>query len=123
MDADINYYIERINLFVEKKFKDIVGEINLTHIISMCDYFNKKNQLTDTSNITNYYIYWRNEYYKIVWNCIFYGKYKIYGSKDKVSLIVLLENNWNKIKFDNLIKFGNSLNKIKFLSQNIYSLK
>lgn len=119
MDADINYYIERINLFVEKKFKDIVGEINLTHIISMCDYFNKKNQLTDTSNITNYYIYWRNEYYKIVWNCIFYGKYKIYGSKDKVSLIVLLENNWNKIKFDNLIKFGNSLNKIKFLSQNV----
>lgn len=119
IDADINYYIERINLFVEKKFKDIIGEINLTHIISMCDYFNKKNKSIEGSIITNYYLYWRNEYYKIVMNKIFCGRYKIFSSTDKETLIVSLENNWNKIKFNNLIEFSNSLNKIKFLSQNV----
>lgn len=119
INADVNYYIERINLFVEKKFKDIIEEINLVHIISMCDYFNKKNKSTESSNITNYYLHWRNEYYKIVWNKIFCGMYKVFGSTNKEALIVLLENNWNKIKFDNLIEFSNSLNKIKFLSQNV----
>lgn len=119
IDADINYYIERINLFVEKKFKDIIEEINLVHIISMCDYFNKKNKSTEGSNITNHYLHWRNQYYKIVWDNIFCGKYKVYGSKDKESLIMSLENNWNKLKFDNLIGFSSSLNKIKFLSQNV----
>lgn len=119
IDADINYYIERINLFVEKKFKDIIGEINLTHIISMCDYFNKKNKSIEGSIITNYYLYWRNEYYKIVMDKIFCGRYKIFSSTDKETLIVSLENNWNKIKFNNLIEFSNSLNKIKFLSQNV----
>lgn len=119
MDADINYYIERINLFVDKKFKDIIGELNLVHIISMCDYFNKKNKSTESTDITNYYLHWRNEYYKTVWDKIFCGRYKVFGSTDKETLIVSLENNWNKIKFDNLIEFSNSLNKIKFLSQNV----
>ena len=119
IDADINYYIERINLFVEKKFKDIIGEINLVHIISMCDYFNKKNKSTEDTNITNYYLHWRNQYYKILWNNIFCGMYKVFGSKNKETLIVSLENNWNKLKFDNLIGFSSSLNKIKFLSQNV----
>jgi hypothetical protein len=119
IDADINYYIERINFFVEKKFKDIIEEINLTHIINMCDYFNKKNKSTDGSNIRNHYLHWRNQYYKILWNNIFCGMYKVYGSKDKETLIISLENNWNKLKFDNLIGFGSSLNKIKFLSQNV----
>lgn len=119
IDADINYYIERINLFVEKKFKDIIEEINLVHIISMCDYFNKKNKSTEDTNITNYYLHWRNQYYKILWNNIFCGMYKVFGSKNKETLIVSLENNWNKLKFDNLIGFSSSLNKIKFLSQNV----
>lgn len=119
IDADINYYIERINLFVEKKFKDIIREINLVHIISMCDYFNKKNKSTEDTNITNYYLHWRNKYYKILWNNIFCGMYKVFGSKDKKTLIMSLENNWNKLKFNNLIEFSSSLNKIKFLSQNV----
>lgn len=119
MDADINYYIERINLFVDKKFKDIIGELNLVHIISMCDYFNKKNKSAESTDITNYYLHWRNEYYKTVWDKIFCGRYKVFGSTDKETLIMSLENNWNKIKFDNLIEFSNSLNKIKFLSQNV----
>ena len=122
-DTDINYCIEKINLFVEKKFKDIIGEINLTHIISLCDYFNKQNKsinnIQNNLMITNYYLYWRNEYYKMVWDNIFCGSYKIFGSNDIKTLIVLIENNWNKIKFDNLIGFSNSLNKIKFLSQNV----
>ena len=119
MNADINYYIERINLFVDKKFKDIIGELNLVHIISMCDYFNKKNKSAEGTDIGNYYLHWRNEYYKTVWDKFFCGRYKVFGSTDKETLIVLLENNWNKIKFDNLIEFSNSLNKIKFLSQNV----
>jgi hypothetical protein len=119
VDADINYYIERINLFLENKFKDIIEEINVIHIISMCDYFSNKNKSTDNSNITNHYIYWRNEYYKIVEDIILCGKYKIFGLNDKETLITLLEKNWNNIKFDNLIKFANTLNKIKFLGQDV----
>lgn len=118
-DVDVNYYIERINLFVEKKFKNIIEEMNLTHIIGMCDYFSKKNIFNEVPNITNHYLHWRNEYYRIVWEYILCGRYKVFGSVDKESLPVLIENNWDKIKFDNLIEFTNSLNKIKFLSQNV----
>lgn len=114
LDADINYYIERINIFVSKKFKDIIKEINISHLISLCDYFRQS-----SSSETNYYIFWRNEYYKIIYNCILTGMYKVNGMVEKKTLLVLIEECWNKINFDNLVEFTNSLNKINFLGQNI----
>lgn len=114
--ADINYYIEKINLLVERKFKNIVDEVNLSPIISMCDYYEKKNISSNENKISNHYLRWRNEYYKMILNSILNGKYKIYKSNDKEYLIKLIEDNWNKINFENLIGLSNLLNKIKFLS-------
>lgn len=116
-DADINYYIERINLFVEKKFSNIIDEINLKPIISMCDYLKKNHSSND--NI-NHYIQWRNEYYKILWNNIICNKYNIRETKENNNIIDLLDKYWNKIKFSNIIELSNSLKKIRFLSLEEY---
>lgn len=120
IDADINYYIERINFFVEKKFKLVIEEINIKHFISLCDYFSKKSEINSQNSITtNHYVYWRNEYYKILYQNILCGRYKIHGKNEKKSLIELLDEDWNKVNFKNLIGLSNSLNKIKFLGQNV----
>jgi hypothetical protein len=115
-DLDINYYIEQINFLMGKKFKNIIDEINITHIISLCDYFKNKDSSND---IMNYYIYWRNQYYIMVWENIVCGKYKVYGLKDKENFMDILNKYWDKINFSNIIEFSNSLNKIKFFGQNI----
>jgi hypothetical protein len=112
IDADINYYIEKINLLVEKKFKNIINEICIKHIISMCDYFNKSSN-TDI----NEYKYSRNEYYKILYENILCGRYKIFSKTEKKKLTVLIDEDWDKIKFENIINFSNTLGKIKFLGQ------
>lgn len=114
IDADINYYIEKINLLVEKKFKNIINEIGIDHIITMCDYFNKSSNTT-----INQYKYSRNEYYKIVYNNILCGRYKIFSKTEKKTLIELVDEDWDKIKFENIIYFSNTLNKIKFLGQDV----
>jgi hypothetical protein len=117
IDADINYYIGRINIFIGKKFKNIICEMDIEHIISLCDYFKKKVYNSPTQ-ITNYYIYWRNEYYKMLYENILCGKYKVFGKSEKKDLMTLLDEEWNKIDFTNLVEFSNSLNKIKFLTIN-----
>ena len=120
IDTDINYYIEKINLFVGKKFKNVIDELNITHIISLCDYFKKTLTLIPTSDtFTNHYVYWRNEYYKLLYSHILCGEYKVFGRSDKNTLMILIEEEWNKIDFTNLIEFTNSLNKINFLGQNV----
>lgn len=119
-DSDINYYIEHINLFLSKKFKNIIQEINIQHIISLCDYF-KNNNATSQRSIgiqTNYYNYWRTEYYKIVYNNIIHNEYKPIKS-NKNNFINLFDELWSNINFVNLVEFTNSLNKIKFLGQNV----
>lgn len=123
LDVDINYYLEKINIFIEKKFKDIIDEINLSQIISMCDYFEKKNELSimrlESDLYLTHYEHWKQLYYHIVWDKFFCGEYKIHGFDKKEKLLKAIENNWNKIKFDNLVGFSNSLNKMKFLKQNV----
>jgi len=112
IDADINYYIEKINLLMEKKFKNIINEIGIKHIISMCDYFNK----SSNTNI-NQYKYSRSQYYKMLYLNIICAKYKIFSKTEKKTLIELFDEDWEKIKFENIIDFSNTLNKIKFLGQ------
>ena len=114
IDADINYYIEKINLLVEKKFKNIINEIGINHIITMCDYFNK----SSNTNV-NQYKYSRNEYYKMLYLNILSARYKICSKTEKKTLIELVDEDWDKIKFENIIYFSNTLNKIKFLDQDV----
>lgn len=108
--ADINYYLEHINLFIKKKFKEVIDEININHIISMLDYCRKDNQN---------YLDFRNEYYKIVYDNISCGLYKPNGYNEKNKLEEIINDNWSKINFINLIEFTKTLNKIKFLGQNV----
>lgn len=108
--ADINYYLEHINLFIKKKFKDVIDEININHIISMLDYDRKNNQN---------YLDFRNEYYKIVYENIICGLYKPDKYNEKNKLEEIINDNWTKINFVNLIEFTKTLNKIKFLGQNV----
>ena len=108
-DADINYYIKYINLFVKDKFSKVITDINIDHIISMTDYsLSSKN-----------YLYWRNEYYKIIYNSILLGVYKPVKFNKKEKLLEIINENWSKISFDNIIEFANTLNKIKFFGQNV----
>ena len=116
IDADINYYIEQINLFANKKLKNIVREINIEHIVSLCDYF--KNTKCDMS-LENNYIYWSNKYYEMLYENIICGKYKIFSQNEKKSIGDLLKDEWNKINFSNIIDFSNTLSKIKFMKQNV----
>jgi hypothetical protein len=122
IDADINYYIEKINNFMKKKFRDIVSEINIEHIISFCDYklknikkYNNSNSNDESETKVSNYIYWRNEYYSQVYKKIICGLYKPIKSQQKTELNVLIENFWENINFDNIIQFTKTINKIKFL--------
>jgi hypothetical protein len=108
--ADINYFLEHINLFIKKKFRDLIDEININHIISMLDYCGKDNKN---------YLDFRNEYYKIVYDNIICGLYKPNGYNEKKKLEDIINDNWSKINFDNLIEFTKTLNKINFLGQNV----
>jgi hypothetical protein len=109
-DADINYYIENINLFAKKKFREIIHELNIEHIISMLDY---------CSNVNKNYLDSRNEYYKIFYDKIICGLYMPVGYKTEAKLDEIINDNWKKINFDNFIEFTKTLNKIKYLGQNV----
>ena len=108
--ADINYYIEHINLFAKKKFREIINELKIEHIISMLDY---------CLNTNKNYLDYRNEYYKIFYNKIICGLYKPIGYQNETKLDEIINDNWKKINFDNFIEFTKTLNKIKYLGQNV----
>jgi hypothetical protein len=109
-NADINYYIENINLFAKKKFREIISELNIEHIISMLDY---------CSNTNKNYLDCRNQYYKIFYDKIICGLYNPVGIQTESKLDSIINDNWNKINFDNFINFTKTLNKIKYLGQNV----
>ena len=109
--ADINYYIEHINLFVKNKFRDVIIELNIDHIISLFDYSTHNKKLN--------YLDWRNLYYKLVYDKLLCGEFKPVKYDIKTNLLELIENNWSTINFENFINFTKTLNKIKFLNQNV----
>lgn len=109
-NVDINYHIEQINLLGKKKFREIINELNLNHIVTMLDY---------CSNTNKNYLDWRNEYYKMFYNYIINGLYKPVGFEKKTTLEDIINDNWTKINFDNFVDFTKTLNKIKFFGQNI----
>jgi hypothetical protein len=124
IDADINYYIEHINLFVKNKFRDIICEIGVDHLISMCDYLNLDVEEQDllTTNIKSQdskknYLIWRAKYYRMLYENLLGNEYKPIGHDEKASLLELIDSEWKSIRFDNLIGFTKTLNKILFFGQ------
>ena len=120
IDADINYYIEHINILIKYKFNEVITEINIDHLISMCDYMKidviAENELT---NSKKNYTYWKNQYYFMIYENILCNNYKPVGIADKVDLLKLIDNLWKNIKFENLMKFIITLNKISYHGQNV----
>ena len=112
-NVEINYILEQINTLVQKKFSEVILELDIKHIISLLDY----NLLENTN-----YLYWRNEYYKLLNSNILMEKYKpIKNTKKK--LIKLIEINWKQINFNNIIGLSKSLAKLNFFGQNIDNFK
>lgn len=110
INADINYYIEHINLLADKKFKDVIKELNLEHLLSILDY--------GTNNNVNY-LYLRNEYYKVFFEKIINGIYKPIGYKINNKLDYIINEEWNKINFNKFIEFSKVLNKLKYFGNNV----
>ena len=76
--------------------------------------------MTDYSSSTNKnYLYWRNQYYKIIYDIILSGEYKPNNFSKKEKLLDIIDSNWTKISFNNIIDFANTLNKIKFFGKNV----
>ena len=110
INADINYYIEHINLLADKKFKDVIKELNLEHILSILDY--------GTNNKVNY-LFWRNEYYKVFFEKIIKGIYKLNNHTNFNKLEYIINEEWNKINFNKFIEFSKVLNKLKYFGNNV----
>ncbi len=110
-NADINYYIENINIFSKQKFKDVIKKVNIDHVISMMDYSKK-------SNDENYYKQLQHEYYKMFNEKIINDTYKI-NKHEPSTLDVLIDELFANINFNNLITFTQTLNRLKYFDQDI----
>lgn len=110
--ADINYYLEHINIESKIKFVNIINLLKINNIISMMDYGQKH-------SLNNHYVYFRYEYFKYFNFRIINGKYNI-NKKDGLKILEeLINDNWSNINFENLINFTSTINRMKFFNQNI----
>ncbi len=110
-NADINYYIENINSKSKIKFKQVIKEIDIDHLISMMDYKDKNPASTK-------YKYFLNEYYKYFNLKIVNGIYAL-ATNPQLHLHEQIDNHWFNINFENLINFTHTLNSMKYFSQNV----
>ncbi len=108
-NADINYYIENINIQSKIKFSQVVELTNINHLISMMDYKESGN-----SN----YKYFQNEYYKYFNLKIVNGVYN-FKKNPTLHLHEQIDENWSSINFENMINFTHTLNRMKFFGQNV----
>lgn len=107
-NADINFYIERINFFVRNKFGDIIKDIGINFVLDLSDYGTKNNQN---------YLKWREYYYKCIYDYLLNGKFFPFGTDvGELNLFNLIELYWSFISFDNIMDLINTLNKIKYFS-------
>lgn len=109
-NADINYYIENINSKSKIKFKQVIREIDIDHLITMMDYKDK--------NPNSKYKYFLNEYYKYFNMKIVNGIYA-FASNPELHLHEQIDEHWSNINFENLINFTYALNSMKYFSQNV----
>jgi len=108
-DCDINYYLERINVISKIKFYDIINELDINLLISMINYFNDE-KLEYKNFKLKYNIYFNEKFVN--------GDYKICNIEN-TKLVNILNDNWSNIKFNNLIEFCQTLNKMKFYQQDV----
>ncbi len=109
-NADINYYIQHINIESKIKFKDVIKQIDIDHLISMMDY---------KENSSNNYKKFQSEYFKYFNNKITNGKYNIKNSEKNLHLHSQIDENWTNISFNNMIEFTQTLNRMKYFGQNV----
>ena len=106
--ADINFYIERINFFVWNKFSDVMKDIGINFVLELCDYGTMKNEN---------YLKWRTYYYECIYKYMLYGKFIPFDTNvGELNLFDLIVNFWSLISFDNIMDLVNTLNKIKYFS-------
>jgi hypothetical protein len=108
-DCDINYYLERINEISKIKFYNIINELDINLLISMINYFNDE-KLEYKNFKLKYNIYFNEKFVN--------GDYKICNIEN-TKLVNILNDNWSNIKFNNLIEFCQTLNKMKFYQQDV----
>lgn len=109
-DVDLNYYIKHINIFFNTKFNLQLEKLNIEHNVSFIDYTNNKHK---------HYKFLSEEYIKYAFNKIINNTYKPVNTSVPTELIKLLDENWLKINFANIIEFTHSISKIGFLKQDI----
>ena len=109
-NADINYYIQHINIESKIKFKDVIKQIDIDHLISMMDY---------KQNSSNNYKKFHSEYFKYFNNKITNGKYNMKNSDKNLHLHEQIDENWTNITFNNVIEFTQTLNRMKYFGQNV----
>ncbi len=107
-NADINYYIQHINIESKIRFKNVIKLVDVDHLISMMDYSNHS---------SNNYKKFQSEYFKYFNNKIVNGKYNMKNS-DK-HLHEQIDENWTNISFNNIIEFTQTLNRMKYFGQNV----
>jgi hypothetical protein len=112
--VDINYYIEQIYIFIDRKFIDICKLLSIDHLISAIDY----NIYNNEYNIS-FYKYNSQYFYDYLYEKIFNSKYKFFNKSSDSTLYDLFIDNFNNITFNNIIKFHDILNKFKYYNKNI----
>lgn len=109
-NADINYYIENINSKSKIKFKQVIKEIDIDHLISMMDYKDKK--------VDSNYKYFQSEYFKYFNMKIVNGVYNL-AKNPTYHLHEQIDEFWSNINFENIINFTHTLNRMKYFGQNV----
>jgi len=92
--VDLNYYLEKIITISKEKFSDIVNKLDIDHLIGIIDYKKSLNNI-------NYYKFLSKEYYKLFYEKIINGQYKLDGMIKNMD--ELIDIKWMTIKFNNII--------------------
>ena len=107
-NCEINYFIEKICEISHVKFFELINMLDINLLISMLNYYSDKK--IEYKNFKTMY----NKYF---FEKIIEGNYKIKDTEYKMN--ELFDNNWNNIKFHNIVKFSQLLNKMNYYLQDV----